>query len=112
SRTDPQCRTSVKSTADGKIVHSASFIIVDRGEDVFLDCAYHELLHAFGLSNHDQHNPWTTLNQNRMVGYLTVYDRSLLTLLYDPRIKAGMTAGQVPPLLPPILPPSGLSPPN
>lgn len=95
SRTDPQCMTSVKSMADGKIVHSASFIIVDKGEDVFLDCAYHELLHAFGLSNHDQHNPWTTLNQNRMVGYLTVYDRSLLTLLYDPRIKPGMTASQV-----------------
>ena len=30
-----------------------------------------------------------------MVGYLTVYDRSLLTLLYDPRIKPGMTASQV-----------------
>ena len=65
SRTDPQCMTSVKSTADGEIVHSVSFIIVDKGDDVFLDCAYHELLHAFGLSNHDQHNPWTTLNQSR-----------------------------------------------
>ncbi len=89
TRTDPQCMTSVKSTADGKIVHSVSFIIVDKGDDVFLDCAYHELLHAFGLSNHDQHNPWTTLNQKRMVGYLSVYDRSLLTLLYDPRIRPG-----------------------
>ena len=85
TRTDPQCMTSVKSTADGKIVHSISFIIVDKGDDVFLDCAYHELLHAFGLSNHDQHNSWTTLNQKRMVGYLTAYDRALLTLLYDPR---------------------------
>ena len=78
--------TSVKSSADGDIVRSVSFIIVDKGDDVFLDCAYHELLHAFGLSNHDQRNPWTTLNQNRMVGYLSVYDRALLTLLYDPRI--------------------------
>jgi hypothetical protein len=100
SRTDPQCMTSVKSTADGKIVHSISFIIVDRGDDVFLDCAYHELLHALGLSNHDQHNPWTTLNQKRMVGYLTAYDRSLLTLLYDPRIKPGMTRRQVRAVLP------------
>ena len=87
--------TRVKSTADGDIVHSVSFIIVDKGEDDFLDCAYHELLHAFGLSNHDQHNPWTTLNQNRMVGYLTIYDRSLLALLYDSRISPGMTATQV-----------------
>jgi len=30
-----------------------------------------------------------------MVGYLSVYDRSLLTLLYDERIKLGMTARQV-----------------
>jgi len=95
ARTDPQCMTSVKSTADGEIVRSVSFIIVDKGDDVFLDCAYHELLHAFGLSNHDQRNPWTTLNQKRMVGYLSVYDRSLLTLLYDERIKPGMTARQV-----------------
>jgi Protein of unknown function (DUF2927) len=94
-RTDPQCMTSVKSSTEGDILRSVSFIIVDKGTDVFLDCAYHELLHAFGLSNHDQRNPWTTLNQHRMVGYLTVYDRALLTLLYDPRIEPGMTAEQV-----------------
>ena len=95
--------TSVKSTADGDIVHSVSFIIVDKGDDVFLDCAYHELLHAFGLSNHDQRNPWTTLNQNRMVGYLSVYDRALLTLLYDPRIRPGMTAAQARAVLPGVI---------
>ena len=109
TRTDPQCMTSVKSTADGKIVHSVSFIIVDKGDDVFLDCAYHELLHAFGLSNHDQHNPWTTLNQKRMVGYLTVYDRSLLTLLYDPRIKPGMTVRQARFVLPRAIAELGLA---
>ena len=76
ARTDPQCMTSVKSSADGEIVHAVSFIIVDKGDDVFLDCAYHELLHAFGLSNHDQHNPWTTLNQRRMVGYLGLRPRA------------------------------------
>jgi hypothetical protein len=103
ARTDPQCMTSVKSTAEGAIVRSVSFIIVDKGEDVFFDCAYHELLHAFGLSNHDQRNPWTTLNQKRMVGYLTVYDRSLLTLLYDERIKPGMTVRQVRALLPGLI---------
>ena len=111
ARTDPQCMTSVKSTADGKIVHSVSFIIVDKGDDVFLDCAYHELLHAFGLSNHDQHNPWTTLNQKRMVGYLTVYDRALLTLLYDPRIKPGMTAARRAPSCPRAIAELGLAAP-
>jgi hypothetical protein len=109
TRTDPQCMTSVKSTADGKIVHSISFIIVDKGDDVFLDCAYHELLHALGLSNHDQHNPWTTLNQKRMVGYLSVYDRALLTMLYDPRISPGMTVRQARSVLPEIIDEFGLA---
>src|SRR5262245_26425189 len=80
-RTDPQCMTSVTSATTGAIERAISFVIVDKGDDVFLDCAYHEPLHAFGLSNHDQRNPWTTLNQNRMVGYFSVYDRALLTLL-------------------------------
>lgn len=102
-KTNPQCMTSVNSTADGAIAGVESFIIVDQGEDVFLDCAYHETLHMFGLSNHDQHNPWTTLNQKRMVGYLTVYDRMLLSILYDPRIEPGMTQEQVRAVLPAVI---------
>jgi Protein of unknown function (DUF2927) len=101
----------VKSGADGVIVRAVSFVIVDKGDDVFFDCAYHELLHAFGLSNHDPHNAWTTLNQKRMVGYLTVYDRALLTMLYDPRIKPGMTAGQARSLLPRLINDLGLAAP-
>ncbi len=103
ARTNPQCMTSVKSSTEGDILHTVSFIIVDKGDDVFLDCAYHELLHAFGLSNHDQRNPWTTLNQKRMVGYLSVYDRALLTLLYDPRITPGMTPARAHAVLPRLI---------
>jgi len=108
-RTDPQCMTSVKSSTEGDILRSVSFIIVDKGEDVFLDCGYHELLHAFGLSNHDQRNPWTTLNQKRMVGYLSVYDRALLTLLYDRRVTPGMTARQARAALPRLIASLGLA---
>ena len=103
ARTDPQCMTSVKSSTAGAIVRSVSFIIVDKGEAIFLDCAYHELLHAFGLSNHDQRNPWTTLNQKRVVGYLSVYDRALLTILYDPRVTPGMTAARARAVLPGVI---------
>jgi Protein of unknown function (DUF2927) len=111
ARTDPQCMTSVKSDAGSGIVRSVSFIIVDKGNEVFLDCAYHEMLHAFGLSNHDQHNPWTTLNQKRRVGYLSVYDRALLTMLYDPRIQPGMTARQARAALPRVIATLGLAAP-
>jgi hypothetical protein len=111
-KTDPQCMTSVKSQPDGGIVSAVSFVIVDKGEDVFLDCAYHELLHAFGLSNHDQRNPWTTLNQNRRVGYLSVYDQTLLTLLYDPQLKPGMTPPEVRKLLPSLIAQQSMSKPR
>jgi len=100
ARTDPQCMTSIKSRQDGTILRADVFIITDQGDDVFYDCAYHETLHAFGLSNHADRNPWTTLNQNRVVGYLSVYDRTLLTLLYNPRIRPGMTMAQVKRALP------------
>jgi hypothetical protein len=102
-RTDPQCMTSVKSRGDGVILRSVSFVIADRGDKVFLDCAYHEMLHALGLSNHDQSNPWTTLNQRRMVGYLTVYDRTLLKALYDPRIEPGTSRQQIRRVLPQVI---------
>jgi hypothetical protein len=110
-RTNPQCMTSVRSTTEGEILRSVSFIIVDKGDDVFLDCAYHELLHAFGLSNHDQRNRWTTLNQKRIVGYLTVYDRALLTLLYDPHITPGVTPRQARAALPRLIAALGLAAP-
>ena len=109
AKTNPQCMTSVKSQADGEILRAVSFVIVDQGNDVFLDCAYHELLHAFGLSNHDQSNPWTMLNQNRLVGYLSVYDRALLTMLYHPRIRPGMTPAQVRSVLPEVIRSLGLA---
>lgn len=112
AKTDPQCMTSVKSRASGEIVRAISFVIVDKGNDVFLDCAYHELLHAFGLSNHDQRNTWTTLNQKRMVGYLTVYDHALLRLLYEPRLRPGMTPGEIRALLPGLIESLNLAAPN
>src|SRR4029078_8564290 len=102
-RTDPQCMTSVKSRGDGVILRSVSFVIADQGNRVFLDCAYHEMLHALGLSNHDQSNLWTTLNQRRMVGYLTVYDRTLLKALYDPRIEPGTSRQQIRRVLPHVI---------
>jgi hypothetical protein len=108
-RTDPQCMTSVTSSSTGAIERAISFVIVDQGDDVFLDCAYHEPLHAFGLSNHHQRNPWTTLNQNRMVGYFSVYDRALLTLLYDQRIAPGLSRERARAMLRPVIEDLGLT---
>jgi hypothetical protein len=47
-----------------------------------------------------------------MVGYLSVYDRSLLTLLYDPRIRPGMTVRQARTVMPAAIADLRLAVPN
>lgn len=102
-RHDPQCVTRTRSFEDGTIDRADAFIIADQDDETFLDCAFHETLHAFGLGSHDDTNPWTTLNQERSVGYLSVYDRAMLTLLYDPRLKPAMSRPEVRAILPGVI---------
>jgi hypothetical protein len=103
NQTNPRCTTRSRTDENGLILRADVFIVVDQGNDAFLDCAYHETLHAFGLMNHADDIPWTTLNQNRSVGYLSIYDRTMLQLLYDPRLRAGMRRSEVELLLPAII---------
>jgi hypothetical protein len=44
-----------------------------------------------------------------MVGYLTVYDRDLLTILYDPRLKPGMAPAAARRRLPAVIRDLGLA---
>jgi hypothetical protein len=104
TQTNPRCTTRMRASDTGTILRADIFIIVDQGEDTFLDCAYHETLHALGLMNHANDLPWTTLNQNRKVGYLSIYDRTLLKILYDSRIRPGMTRTDIRGIVPKIIP--------
>ena len=103
NQTNPRCTTRSRVDENGHVLRADVFIVVDQGTDIFLDCAYHETLHAFGLMNHADDNPWTTLNQNRSVGYLSVYDRAMLQMLYDPRVRTGMSRSDVQILMPQII---------
>jgi hypothetical protein len=42
-------------------------------------------------------------NDNVSMGYFDVYDQYILNVLYDPRIKPGMTVAEVRALLPDVL---------
>ena len=42
-------------------------------------------------------------NDNVSMGYFDVYDQYILNLLYDPRVKAGMTLAEVKAVLPDVL---------
>jgi hypothetical protein len=76
----------------------------DAEEFRFYDCAYEELLQSLGLINDDNSVPWTMFNDDVQMGFFDVYDQYLINILYDPRIRPGMTKAEVEALLPEVLP--------
>jgi hypothetical protein len=42
-------------------------------------------------------------NDDVSMGFFDIYDQYILNILYDPRIKAGMTVGEVKAVLPEVL---------
>lgn len=100
---DPQCLSGFRKNDDFEIEHSDVILTVDNGDFVFLDCAYEELLQSLGPINDTASVPWTMFNDNVSMGYFDVYDQYILNLLYDPRIKAGMTVAEVKAVLPTVL---------
>jgi hypothetical protein len=101
---DPQCLSGFRKNDRLEIEHSDVILTVDSGDFVFLDCAYEELLQSLGPINDTSSVPWTMFNDKVSMGFFDIYDQYILNLLYDPRIKAGMTVSEVNALLPEILP--------
>jgi hypothetical protein len=103
SSLDPQCLSGFRKNENFEIEHSDVILTVDNGDFVFLDCAYEELLQSLGPINDTATVPWTMFNDDVSMGYFDVYDQYILNLLYDPRIKAGMTVQEVKAVLPDVL---------
>jgi hypothetical protein len=100
----PQCLSGFDRDERYRIRHAQVILPVDAGDFVFYDCAYEELLQALGPNNDDSSVPWTMFNDDVQMGFFDVYDQYLLNILYDPRIRPGMTKDQVAKLLPEVLP--------
>ncbi|MGY4154749.1 hypothetical protein ACVINW_000591 [Bradyrhizobium sp. USDA 4461] len=103
SSLDPQCLSGFRKNENYEIEHSDVILTVDNGDFVFLDCAYEELLQSLGPINDTATVPWTMFNDSVSMGFFDVYDQYLLNLLYDPRIKPGMTVQEVKAVLPAVL---------
>jgi hypothetical protein len=101
---EPQCLSGFRKDEQFRIVHSDVIIVVDAGDFVFYDCVYEELLQALGPINDDPSVPWSMFNDNVQMGFFGLYDQHLLNILYDPRIRPGMTREEVRELLPQVLP--------
>jgi hypothetical protein len=101
---DPQCLSGFRKDESFRIVHSNVILAVDAGEFIFRDCAYEEILQALGPINDDASVPWTMFNDDVHMGFFDIYDQHILNILYDPRIRPGMTRREVRDLLPEVLP--------
>jgi hypothetical protein len=100
---DPQCLSGFRKNEKFEIEHSDVILTVDNGDFIFFDCAYEELLQSLGPINDTSSVPWTMFNDNVSMGFFDVYDQYILNVLYDPRIKAGMTLQEVKAVLPDVL---------
>jgi hypothetical protein len=99
----PQCLSGIGKDERYRIRRAEVILPVDAGEFAFYDCVYEELLQALGAINDDRSVPWTMFNDDVQMGFFDVYDQYLLNILYDPRIRPGMTRDEVNGLLPEVL---------
>jgi DUF2927 family protein len=102
-RLTPRCLSGFSEDAEHRIKRAEVLLTADGGDFGFLDCAYEELLQALGPINDTGSVPWTMFNDKVSMGFFDVYDQYILNLLYDPRIKPGMTVEQVKAVLPAAL---------
>ncbi|WP_375411655.1 DUF2927 domain-containing protein [uncultured Bradyrhizobium sp.] len=100
---DPQCLSGFRKNDKYEIEHSDVILTIDSGDFTFFDCAYEELLQSLGPINDTSAVPWTMFNDSVQMGFFDVYDQYILNVLYDPRIKAGMTVQEVRAVLPQVL---------
>ena len=83
-------------------VYSAVMILI-RAEHpplTRLSCVHEEMAQAMGLPNDSRDARPSLFNDTLEFALLTEHDEILLRMLYDPRLRPGMTAGEARPLLP------------
>lgn len=103
-RLAPQCLSGFSTDKSFHIVHADVIVVVDVGNFSFYDCLYEELLQGLGPINDTEAVPWTMFNDRVHKGFFDIYDQYILNILYDARIKPGMTAEEAKPVLPQVLP--------
>jgi hypothetical protein len=100
----PECLSGIGKDKTFRIRRAEVILPVDVEDFSFYDCAYEELLQGLGIINDDGSVPWTMFNDNVQMGFFDVYDQYLVNILYDPRVRPGMTKGQVGVVMPAVLP--------
>ena len=101
---DTFCTAYAFSEPAGPSIYSAVIVLI-RAEHpplTRLSCVHEEMAQAMGLPNDSPEARPSLFNDDLEFALLTEHDAILLRMLYDPRLRPGMTAAEVRPLLPDI----------
>jgi hypothetical protein len=101
---NPECLSGFAEDRQHRIQRAEVILAADGSDFRFYDCAYEELLQSLGPINDDRSVPWTMFNDDVQMGFFDLYDQYLLNILYDARIRPGMTRDEVKAVLPELLP--------
>jgi hypothetical protein len=84
--------------------YSSAIVLIRAEHPPFtrMSCVQEEMAQAMGLPNDSDEARPSLFNDTREFAFLTEHDAILLRMLYDPRLRPGMTAEEARPLLPAI----------
>ena len=89
-----RCMVRVLTQRSG-ISRAQAVIVADEGDFLFRRCMIEEILQGLGPLNDDPSLTASVFNDTSDHSIFTLHDRYILNMLYHPRIKAGMTRGEV-----------------
>ena len=87
--------------SEGQANTTSRAVVLIRGEHpdlLRLACIHEELAQSMGLANDSPTARPSIFNDDEEFGLLTTHDELLLQMLYDPRLRPGMTAAQAAPI--------------
>jgi hypothetical protein len=82
------------------IIRSDAVLVADEGEFLFRRCLVEETLQGLGPVNDDETLSDSIFNDASRHATFTSHDRYILNMLYDPRIRAGMSRAEADAMLP------------
>ena len=94
------CYATTFQGGDGKWTSGAMIWIRDELPDLLRDsCLDEEVAQAMGLPNDDDSVRPSIFNDDEEFAFMTEHDADLLRILYDPRLKPGMTEAEAAPIV-------------
>ncbi|WP_308342253.1 DUF2927 domain-containing protein [Roseobacter insulae] len=97
---DTYCAVAAYAAGANENTYTAAVAVI-RAENpslLRLSCIHEELAQGLGLANDSRDARPSIFNDDDEFALLTKHDELLLKMLYDPRLKAGMTASEAAPI--------------